>query len=273
MDWPSLRTTCHGNALHICWQCTQVFQEGRCCKVEAAFKYLFQSQFSGHSLKKEREREKKVFRALTWQCWWVWDQSYPANPLTSVSPAFLQGWHQQSQEAGPRRWRTGTTWSFWKVQRHTSTEGDRHSRREGQEPPFLFSPHFHCSGDVYGYLWDGQSELSWVRGGKMEDGNMKDRELQKCAPSDELSQADKWFIYNGFASAAPLASTSLSFHFTICDYRDFFSPLLKPHVGVGESRFWIVEHKKKKLPQNRGKHYESARRENTKVLLRNRERM
>ena len=26
---PSLRTTCHGNALHICWQCTQVFQEGR----------------------------------------------------------------------------------------------------------------------------------------------------------------------------------------------------------------------------------------------------
>lgn len=59
MDWPSLRTTCHGNALHICWQCTQVFQEGRCCKVEAAFKYLFQSQFSGHSLKKEREIKKK----------------------------------------------------------------------------------------------------------------------------------------------------------------------------------------------------------------------
>lgn len=34
MDWPSPRTTCHGNALHICWQCTQVFQAGRCCKVK-----------------------------------------------------------------------------------------------------------------------------------------------------------------------------------------------------------------------------------------------
>lgn len=141
------------------------FRKGDAAKLRRRLNIYFKVNLvDTHWRKKEK---KKVFRALTWQCWWVWDQSYPANPLTSVSPAFLQGWHQQSQEAGPRRWRTGTTWSFWKVQRHTSTWGDRHSRREGQKlalsPPPIFTAAGMCmvSREMDRVSWAESGEEKW----------------------------------------------------------------------------------------------------------------
>lgn len=66
----------------------------------------------------------------------------------------------------------------------------------------------------------------WAERGEEREGKagkMKDRKLEWPAPSDGLSQTDKWFICFGFASAALLTSTSLSFHFTTSDYWELFS--------------------------------------------------
>lgn len=72
-------------------------------------------------------------------------------------------------------------------------------------------------------LLDGQTEQSKAEEREGKGGKMKDRELEWPAPSDGLSQTDKWFICFGFASAALLTSTSLSFHFTTSDYWELFS--------------------------------------------------
>ncbi len=117
--------------------------------------------------------------------------------------------------------------------------GDRSSRGEGYKlvvSPFFFLPWGHACSAI---RW-----TDWAEQRKREGGNMKDRELEKSAPSDGLSQTDKWFICFGFASAALLTSTSLRSHFTTSDYQELFSP--ESHAQVLKSQDFLKTGYKKK---------------------------
>lgn len=69
------------------------------------------------------------------------------------------------------------------------------------------------------------------RGGKMEDGNLKN-----CAPSDELSQTDKWFIYQG-----PVRSRALHRALALLSVTTKTRPPSgEPDAADEEPRFWIA---------------------------------
>lgn len=138
-----------------------------------------------------------------------------------ASPALHLNWNPQSLEAGPQRLHTGMTWPFWKVQYHISTK----CKKRGKGVLRRFTISLLCFQNV-------SAETTTVEQSRISPPPKKEWKwkLEKSAPCSDLSQTDKWFIWFGFASAALLTSTSLSFHFTASDYWELFSQEIHTQV-------------------------------------------